>query len=163
MSQAMPAPKCPRCRRLFSPADTLEWDGYTVAHVDCGRPGSLSPEEHVFLYVYCWDHAVAECVACAKRFRQGELAADPLSIRTYLCLDCHCDLTDSVRAHVLTCSTLPEQLRQRVRNAREVGQRLLKRSHQLVDRADVLKRELDATWRELGETRMRTRSNRDRH
>ena len=159
----MPGSTCPRCRRLFSPTDTLEWDGYTLAHVDCGRPGSLSPEEHVFLYVYCWAHAVAECARCAKRFRQMELTADPLSVSTYLCLHCHWDLTDSVRAHVLTCSTLPEQLRQRVREAREVAQRLLKQSHQLVDRADVLMRELDAAWRDLDETRRRARRNRGRH
>jgi len=126
-----------------------------MAHVDCGRPHSLSPEEHVLLYVYCWDHAVAECAACARSFRQEELGSDPFGSRTYDCLHCRADLTASIRAHLGACAKLPEQLRRRVKAAREITQRLLKRSYQLSDRADVLMREVEAALDALHETQDR--------
>ena len=149
--------KCRRCLQVLSPDDAVESDGYRVAHVDCSRPRILSPEEHVFLLVYCWDHGVAECAACAQSFRQQELIAEPLSTGTYFCLHCRRDLTESVRAHLLACSTIPEQLRQRVRAAREATQKLLKRSRELSDRADVLRREIEAARAELNATRERAR------
>jgi len=35
-------------------------------------------------YVYCCNHVVAECAACAQSFRQEELGSDPpLDSRTY--------------------------------------------------------------------------------
>jgi hypothetical protein len=56
---------------------------------------------------------------------------------------------------------LPEQLRQRVKAAREVTQRLIKRSYQLSERADVLMREVEAALDALHETREGARRNRD--
>jgi hypothetical protein len=50
---------------------------------------------------------------------------------------------------------LPEQLRRRVKAAREVTQRLIKRSHQLSERADVLMREVEAALDALHETQDR--------
>ena len=149
--------KCPRCLQVISPHDTVESDGYRLAHVNCSGPRCLSPEESVFLYVYCWDHYVAECAACARSFRQPELIAEPFSAGTYFCLHCRRDLTESVRAHVLACSIIPEELRQRVRGKREAAQRLLKQSRQLVDRADVLMREIEAARADLNATRQRAR------
>ena len=92
----MPEPKCPRCRKPFSPGETIESDRYATVHVDCGRPRCLSPEEYVFLYVYCWDHVIAECATCAQKFRQQEFGSAPFSVSAYLCLHCQSDLTDSV-------------------------------------------------------------------
>ena len=149
--------KCPRCLQVISPHDTVESDGYRLAHVNCSGPRCLSPEESVFLYVYCWDHYVAECAACARSFRQPELIAEPFSAGTYFCLHCRRDLTESVRAHLLACSTIPEQLRQRVRAAGETMQKLLKQSRQLADHADVLRREIEAARAELNATRVRAR------
>jgi len=142
---------------VILPHDTGESDGYRPAHVDCSGPRSLSPEEYVFLYVYCWDHRVAECAACARSFRQTELIAEPFSAGTYFCLHCRRDLTESVRAHVLACSIIPEELRQRVRGKREAAQKLLKQSRQLVDRADILMREIEAARADLNATRQRAR------
>ena len=147
--------KCPLCQQVISPDDTVASVGYGLAHVDCKRPRSLSPEEHVLLYVYCWDHAVAECITCGASFRQEDLGADPFGSRTYECLQCRADLTESIRAHLAACATLPEQLRRRVEMAREVAQRLIKRSSQLVDRADVLMREVEAALDALHETQDR--------
>ena len=144
--------KCSLCQQVISPNDTVGSVGYGMAHVDCGRPRSLSLEEHVLLYVYCCDHAVAECAACARSFRQEELGADPFGSRTYDCLHCHADLTASIRAHLAACAMLPEQLRRRVKAAREITQRLLKRSYQLSERADVLLREVEAALDALHET-----------
>ena len=123
-----------------------------MAHIDCGRPRCLGPEEEVLLFVYCWDHAVAECAACTRSFRQAELGSDPFGSRTYECLHCGADLTVSIRAHLTTCAMLPEQLRQRVKAAREVTQRLIKRSYQLSERADVLMRQVEAALDALHET-----------
>jgi len=55
---------------------------------------------------------------------------------------------------------LPEQLRQRVKEAREVTLRLIKRSYQLSDRTDVLMREVEAALDALNETRERARRTR---
>jgi len=144
--------KCSLCQQVISPDDTVGSVGYGMAHVDCGRPRSLSPEEHVLLYVYCWHHAVAECAACARSFRQEELGSDPFGSHTYECLHCRADLTASIRAHLAACAMLPEQLRRRVKAAREITQRLLKRSYQLSERADVLLREVEAALDALHET-----------
>ena len=152
--------KCPLCQQVLSPEDTVGSVGYGMAHVDCGRPRCLSPEEEVLLYVYCWDHAVAQCAACTRTFRQAELGSDPFGSRTYECLHCRADLTASIRAHLTACAMLPEQLRQRVKAAREVTQRLIKRSYQLSERADVLMREVEAALEALNATR-EARRNRD--
>jgi len=147
--------KCQLCQRVISPDDTIMSVGYGMAHVDCGRPRGLSPEERVLLYVYCWDHEVAECAACTRTFRQAELGSDPFGSRTYECLHCRADLTASIRAHLTACAMLPEQLRQRVKEAREVTLRLIKRSYQLSERADVLMREVEAALDALHETQDR--------
>jgi hypothetical protein len=52
---------------------------------------------------------------------------------------------------------LPQHWRQRVKEAREIMQRLLKQSQQLTDRADVLMREAEAALAQLNETRRRWR------
>lgn len=149
--------RCPRCRQTISPHDTVESDGERVAHIDCSRPRSLSPEAHVFLYVYCWQHSVAECTACAQSFRLTELISEPLSLGTLFCLHCRRDLTESVCAHLLSCSRIPERLRQKVREASEATQQLLKQSRQLLDYADVLRHEIEAARAELSATRERAR------
>lgn len=131
-------------------------------HVDCRRPRSLTPEEHIFLYVYCCDHAVAECVVCARRFYQEDLGADPFGSRTFGCPHCRTDLTEIVHAHLIACAGLPEQLRRRVRLASESAQSLLKRAQQLSDQRDVLMREAEAAQHELNETRERARRERER-
>ena len=148
---------CSLCRQVISPDDTVEFVGYGMAHLDCQRPRSLSPEEHVLLYVFCWNHAVAECAACAQSFRQKEFAADPFDSRAYGCRHCGADLTESIRAHLTACAMLPEELRRRVKEAREVTQRLIKRSYELSDRTDVLMREVEAALDALNETRKHAR------
>ena len=146
---------CPLCHQVISPDDTVEFVGYGMAHVDCQRPRGLRPEEHVLLYVYCWDHAIAECAGCAQSFRHEEFGAAPFDSCAYGCRYCGADLTASIRAHLTACAMLPEQLRQRVKEAREVTLRLIERSYQLSDRTDVLIREVEAALDALNETRER--------
>jgi len=145
--------KCPRCQQVISPQDTVESDGYRVAHIDCSRPRTLSPEEIILLYFYCWDHEVAECAACGQSLRQEEHRSDPFGSCIYGCLHCGADLTESIRAHLTACAKVPDELRRRVRNAREIAQRLLQLSHQLSDCADVLTCEAEAALAKLNETR----------
>ena len=109
------------------------------------------------LYVYCWDHNVAGCDTCEQRFRQDEIGSDFYSIHGYRCSQCRTDLTERIRSHLAVCEALPEQLRRRVQVARETGQRLLKQSHQLVDRRDLLMREIEAIRAALRETRTHRR------
>ena len=140
----MPPPKCPRCRRPILAADTVSVDTDVLAHVDCGRPSVLRPEERLLLFRYCFGHAVAECVTCARSFRHAELASDLMGNRTHLCPSCRADLTDAVRAHLHRCATLPSELRSRAQEACEQTRKLIKRSQQSVDRADALAREAEA-------------------
>ena len=153
---------CPRCRRPISANDTIAFDGDHICHVDCQRPHDLSHEERALLFKYCFGHAVAECPTCGQRFRQQELGSDPLGSRALACPDCQTDLTEVIRAHLVVCAELPEQLRRRVQLARETAQRLLKRAQELSNRADVLMREAEAAQHELDETRERARRERER-
>jgi hypothetical protein len=114
---AMPGANCARCRRSISLGDTVESDGLGVVHVNCRNPRSPTAEELVFLYVYCWDHAVAQCPTCGQSFRQHDRASESLDVytyRTYRCSSCDADLTESIRGHLRNCTELPEQLRRKV-------------------------------------------------
>jgi len=136
---------CPRCLKPISRDDTIVLGSDdTVVHLDCRRPRGLSPEERALLFMYCFGHAVAECLACAGGFRQQELASEFMGNRMYLCPRCRADLTESVRGHIYRCTMLPSEVRLRTRELREATQKLLKRSQETVDRADVLTREAEA-------------------
>jgi hypothetical protein len=125
--------------------DTLAFDGNQIVHLDCRRPRKLSPEERVLLFRYCFGHAVAQCVACGYSFRQYEFVTDLLARRTHLCPHCRVDLTERVRAHLYGCAMLPDVVRELAREVRDASRQLVKHSHPLVDRADVLIREIDGT------------------
>jgi hypothetical protein len=135
---------CPRCLQRLSPEDTVECDGDRVVHLDCRLPRRLSREERALLVHYCWDHPVAECVPCARRFRQRELLWVALADSTDRCPRCREDLTDSVRAHLYSCAMLPAEVRRRAQEIRAASQQLVKHAGQLPDRADVLMREAEA-------------------
>lgn len=136
---------CPRCLERISHDDTVVLGSEDiVVHLDCRRPHSLSPEERALLFKYCFGHAVAECLACSGSFRQVELASDLMGNRMHLCPRCRADLTESVRGHLYRCTTMPSELQRRAREMREATQKLLKRSQETVDRADVLVRETEA-------------------
>ena len=143
-----PEPTCPRCRQALSPEDTIDRDGGNVVHLDCRRPRRLSFEERALLYQYCWDHAVGECVTCARSFRPDEFLSGLLG-DTDLCPQCRKDLTDSVRAHLYRCPMLPEEMRRRAQETRAVALKLVKESGQLQDRADVLMREAEVAMAAL--------------
>lgn len=136
--------KCPRCQRAFLPDDTLAFDGDEIAHGDCHRPHGLTEDERALLFRFCKDHIVAECPTCAQSFREQELAADLVASRTHLCPNCRADLIESIRAHLGGCAMLPEAVRLRARQVREVTRHLIKQAHQLADRTDVLLREREA-------------------
>ena len=137
-----PEPTCFRCWQVLSPEDTIDRDGRGVVHLDCRRPRRLSLEERVLLYEYCREHAVGECVLCARNFRPDELLSG-LSGDTDLCPQCRNDLSDSVRAHLYRCAMLPAEVRRRAQEARAAAQKLVKESGQLRDTADVLMREAE--------------------
>ena len=73
----------------------------------------------------------------------GELASDFLDSRTYMCPRCCKDLTDSVRRHLYGCAFLPREVLRRARAAREAAGRLVERSRQLIEAAEVLVQEAD--------------------
>lgn len=131
-------PTCPRCFRIISADHSIVARGVRLFHLDCDRPCALSFEECALLYTYCWDHAVAECVVCARTYRWGELEADLTR-----CPRCRADLTDRLRVHLYECAMLPANLRRRTRETRELSRMLVKHSHQLRDAADVLLREVE--------------------
>jgi hypothetical protein len=134
---------CPRCSQVLSPGDTVECDGDRVVHLDCRLPRRLSREERALLFHYCSDHPVAECVPCARKFRQNKLLWGPLAGGTDRCPRCREDLTDSVRVHLYSCAMLPAEVRRRAQEIRAASQQLVKHAGQLPDRADVLMREAE--------------------
>jgi hypothetical protein len=135
---------CPSCARTLSPNDTVVVKQGRPAHLDCQRLQVLSPEERLLLFAYCLEHAVAECKNCVLQFRMRELALDPLSRSTLNCQRCRRDLTDSIRDHFYGCAMVPKDVRRRAQAARETAQRLVKRTRELRDAADVLIREAEA-------------------
>jgi hypothetical protein len=139
-----PEQACPRCLRVFSPEDTIERDGDRVVHIDCLLPRRLSREERVLLFEYCWDHRVVECMPCSRSFRQHDLLGGKFGDGTDRCPKCRNDLTDGIRAHLYSCMMLPAAVRRRAQETRAAAQRLVKRSNQLYDLADVLLRETEA-------------------
>jgi len=64
----------------------------------------LTPGERALLFRACWDHPVATCNRCGGSFRKGELAAELFARLSDLCPSCRVDLTDSIRAHLISCA-----------------------------------------------------------
>ena len=152
----MSQPKCQRCLQVIRQDDTVSVSDGRVLHLDCQRPHDLSREERVLLFRYCLDHAVAKCPACDRSFRQRQRGSDLLERRTHLCTRCGTDLTESLRGHLYACAMLPEEVRRRAQDVRDVARRLVKESQQSRDRADVLMREAEAAVAALRETMQRT-------
>ena len=143
---------CPQCSRMISPDDSIIFGHGGLSHLNCHRPRTLSAEERTLLFVYCRDHWLAKCAACAGKSRLRDLASDLasdltaplLSGRAHLCPWCRRDLTDSVRVHLYGCVTLPTEVLRRAQATREAEQRLVKQGHQSSDAADVLMRDAKA-------------------
>jgi hypothetical protein len=138
--------RCPLCSRSISIDDTVVFEHGHLSHLDCRHPQALSPEERAILYLYCRDHDVGECVACARRFRPVELAATAQPRR---CPGCGGNVFESVRRHLYACAMLPAEVRRRAQAAREAARELVKRSRQLSEAADVLVREAEAALEAL--------------
>lgn len=139
---------CSKCSRPIVVTDVIECSNGHVLHLDCLRPHALTAEERALLFVYCSNHAVAQCLACGISLTLSELAADTLGGRTNLCPRCRRDLTVNVRAHVYGCVQLPSEMRLRTQEVRDAAQLLIKRSQELSDQAHVLIREAEAHLQE---------------
>jgi hypothetical protein len=136
---------CTKCSQPIALTHIIESNHGHLSHVDCKRPQALTPEERALVFLYCSGHVVARCPACDVSFRYTELAADILGgSRTNMCPRCRQDLTETVRAHLFRCATLPSEIRLRAQAVREAAQRLVKESQQLRDASDVLIREAEA-------------------
>jgi hypothetical protein len=70
--------KCSKCSEPISLTDIVESSDGRLSHVDCKRPGVLTPEERALVFLYYADHVVAHCVPCNKTYRFTELASDLL-------------------------------------------------------------------------------------
>ena len=150
---------CPRCSRTITPGDTIVFGAGGPSHWDCQRPRVLSAEERALLFAYCLGHPVGKCIACISDFKLAELVSDVLGGRMHLCPRCRRDLTESVRAHLYDCVTLPKGVRRSAQAMREAAQRLVKGSRHLRDTSEVLQREAEAALHALRET-MRQSPNR---
>ena len=131
--------KCAKCGHLIVLSDIIESSNGHLSHVDCMRPRTLTADERHLLFVYCWDHLVAQCLSCSLSFRMTELAADPLGGRTNICPRCRKDLT-----HLYGCAMLPTEILLKAQAVREAAQRLVKQSQKLVEDADVRIQEAEA-------------------
>jgi hypothetical protein len=129
---------------LLASDETIAFDGREIVHLDCQRPRELTYEERALLFKYCWEHEVAECLACGKSFREQHLAADLFDHRTHLCPGCHSDLTVSVREHLFACGLVPTEVRWRAEDARDAARRLIKQRHLLLEQVDALTRQAES-------------------
>ena len=141
----MPEAKCPRCHRPIRPDESVAFDQNQILHLECFRPRELNYEERSLLAKFCWTHAVGECHVCGGRYRQQELAADPIGHSIYLCPSCRTDLTASLRAHLTTCPVVPGQVRPSAEKPEPPApQRQVRESRDLSGRTDALMREAEA-------------------
>jgi len=69
---------CAKCFRPISVTDVIESSGGRLSHSDCARSHGLTPEERSLLFVYCFDHVVAQSASCNRAFRMTELGPDAL-------------------------------------------------------------------------------------
>ena len=137
--------KCSKCSQPIALTDIIESNNGHLSHLDCKRPQVLTPEERVLVFVYCSGHVVARCSACDISYRYPELPADMAGgSRTNMCLRCHQDLTEAIRAHLFCCPMLPSELQLRARAMREAVQCLVKQSQELRDNTAVLIRQAEA-------------------
>ncbi len=137
--------RCSKCSEPIALSDAIESSDGRLSHVDCMRPGALTPVERALVFLYCANHVVADCVPCNKSYRFTELSSEVLGTGgTNLCPRCRRDLTGNVRTHLFRCAMLPAEVRLRAHEVREAAQRLVKQSQQARDRSDVLIREAEA-------------------
>src|SRR5215831_8034262 len=85
-----------------------------------------------------------KCQRCLQVIRQDDTVS--VSDGRVLHLDCQRphDLSREERGHLYACAMLPEEVRRRAQDVRDVARRLVKESQQSRDRADVLMREAEA-------------------
>jgi len=88
--------------------------------------------------------------------QRHELASGLLDTRTHVCRRCGTDLTESIRHHLYGCARLPGEVREQAQRVRDAARRLVKESHQLSDRAELLTREAEGAVAALRETMQRT-------
>ena len=135
---------CSKCSQPIALTDNIESSDGRLAHTECERPQTLTPEERFLIFVYCSEHAVAQCLSCNRNYRFEELAAGLFRRHTNMCPRCGTDLTESVRAHLFGCAMAPSEVRLRAQAVREAARHLMKQSQQARDRSDVLIREAEA-------------------
>ena len=70
----------------------------------------LTPEERRLLFRYCLEHPIARCPKCAGEYKMSELGTDLFGTRSSLCRSCRVPLTDSIRAHLASCTFLRVQV-----------------------------------------------------
>lgn len=136
--------KCSKCSQPIALTDIIESIDGRLSHMDCARPSTLTPAERALVFIYCSDHAVAECVTCNASYRFARLGTDPISGRTNVCPRCRKDLTDGIRAHLYACAMAPAEIRHRAQEVREAALILVKQAQQLRDVSDVLIRHAEA-------------------
>ena len=125
---------------------TLE-DGRT-AHIACleretGNPLALDPltgDERSRLTRNCWDHEVAVCGLCSRKYRLTEMGSDLTRGQYHFCPFCRVDLTWSIRQHIAACTVIRHndprwqtEVREALAHAREAR----KTSQQLRDAAEL--------------------------
>ena len=136
--------KCSKCFKPIALTDVIESCEGRLSHLECRRPSALTPAERQLIFIYCFDHIVAECLACKVSYRFSQLGADAITGRTNMCPRCRKDLTDRLRTHLYGCAMAPAEVRHRAQEVRESAQLLVKHAHELRDTSDVLIRQAEA-------------------
>src|SRR5262245_14286630 len=153
-----PTIRCHECGEgIWTVADLIVEDAGAV-HVAClmrRTVSQLTNDEGSRLIRNCWDHEVACCPLCSRKYRVNEMGSDLVRRQYHYCPFCRVDLTWSVRQHIAACAVIRQndprwqaEAREALAHAREVR----KVSSQLRDASEVARIESDVLQTRARET-----------
>jgi len=138
-----PTIRCHECGEgIWTVADLIVEDAGAV-HVAClmrRTVSQLTNDERSRLIRHCWDHEVACCPLCSRKYRVNEMGSDLVGGEYHFCPFCRVDLTWSIRQHIAACAVIRQndphwqaEVREALAHAREVR----KVSSQLRDTSEL--------------------------
>src|SRR5262245_20999954 len=138
-----PTIRCHECGEgIWTVADLIVEDT-GAAHVAClmrRTVAQLTDDERSRVIRNCWDHEVAVCGLCSRKYRLTEMGSDLVRGQYHFCPFCRLDLTWSLRQHIAACAVIRQndpgwqaEAREALAHAREVR----KVSSQLRDVSEV--------------------------
>ena len=131
-----------------------------VLCVDTQQAPPLTPDERSHLIRICWDHEIAVCSVCDRKYRMDQMLADLFRRRYDLCPFCRVDLVPSIRRHIAECAIIRTQDPQWQAEVRETLARATatrKQSGQLRDASELARVESEVLLKKVREAAVAAR------